>query len=293
MAKDWAANSQNGKQDDREQRQRIAPRLPIWVDDTLAHIAETGESTLVSGARFRLWLIACRRGGRLRADDESLARWSGLSISKWLKMKSIIVDSWIFDEDTQTYRIHRIEEEIERLADQSRKARASVESRWKKREYDRNTNVIPSKYDRYTSPSPSPSPSPSLKNKSLVADATPPGGGIECPVASPSGNGKLDRGRANSLVVFYCRTLGRKSYDWAKDDRRRRVMAEALKLFDQEVLEAAISTFAENSQFAFHRERKYTGLCEYILKGPHKSVNARVEEILAVGGFDVQESGKA
>jgi uncharacterized protein YdaU (DUF1376 family) len=148
--------------DSRGQR-RSSPRLPVWVDDTLAHIAETQEPTLATGARLRLWLIAYRRGGRLRADDKQLARMSGTSGREWTRVRPYIIGGWIYDPETDTYIIRRIVEELERVGDASAKAKASAECRWKTQRCDRIASAVQTQCDGNASPSPSPSPSPALK----------------------------------------------------------------------------------------------------------------------------------
>ena len=151
-------------------------RIPLWVDDLLAMIAESGEPTLATGARLRLWLVICRRGGCIRADNSSLAKLAGLSIRQWNSVRDFILPGWDYDPETQTYSVRRIVQEIERTGNKSAKAKASAEKRWMRTHTERNANASCERSAKaMLSPSPSPSPAPSPKESlSHHSEVTPP-----------------------------------------------------------------------------------------------------------------------
>ena len=145
--------------------ERHINRLPLWVDDLLAMITESGEPTLATGARLRLWLVICRRGGVIRADNSSLAKLSGLSLKQWKSVRDFILPGWEYDEETQTYSVRRIVQEIERTGNRSAKARASAEKRWMRTHSERNANASCERNAKaMLSPSPAPSPAPAPKD---------------------------------------------------------------------------------------------------------------------------------
>jgi uncharacterized protein YdaU (DUF1376 family) len=145
--------------------ERHINRLPLWVDDLLAMIAESGEPTLATGARLRLWLVICRRGGVIRADNSSLAKLSGLTLKQWKSVQGFILPGWEYDEVTQTYSVRRIVQEIERTGNKSAKAKASAEKRWMRTQCERNAKAsCDGNANAMLSPAPAPSSSPAPKD---------------------------------------------------------------------------------------------------------------------------------
>lgn len=61
--------------------------FPVFPDDFLGHIMHSCESTLVSGARLRLWCHSTRETpvGTLPDDPKRLAMWAGVSLEEWNK----------------------------------------------------------------------------------------------------------------------------------------------------------------------------------------------------------------
>ncbi len=165
---------------------RRIPHFPIWVDDTLAYLQENPEPTIATGARFRLWLVAYRRGGRLRDDDKWLATWSGLSLRDWRRVREYVVSGWEYDAESKTFLIHRLAQEIERQNDLSAKAKANAEARWNA--CDRNAPAMRphaignAECDRIRNASP-PLPSKSLKKSSSdtsrIETTGPPGMSVD------------------------------------------------------------------------------------------------------------------
>ena len=143
---------------------RKIPHFPIWVDDALGDLQENPISTLAVGARYRLWLIAYRRGGRLRDDDRSLAAWSGLSAAEWKRVKGEVVSGWIYEPDTGTFLIRRLAEEVERQNDLSAKAKSAAEARWKKDGCERNAPAMQPHPDMLSTRNASPPPPPPPPN---------------------------------------------------------------------------------------------------------------------------------
>ena len=190
-----------------------APRLPIWVDDMLAHLAETQEPPLATGIRFRLWLIAYRRGGRLRADRVHLACISGASLRQFTSVEKYILPGWEYDAETDTYIIRRIVEEIARVEDVSAKAKASIECRWKSSRSERNTPVLRPNEFRNTSPAPAPSPAPAKKKsttrkpRSACSEPSPSApleaAVLKFPTAGKPGSWDLVQSHIDSLSELY------------------------------------------------------------------------------------------
>jgi len=147
------------------------PYLAVWASDTLARIYETGEPPEVTGARLRLWLIACKQEpvGTLPDDMERLARWSGLDARAMHEHCSSITGGWKLRNGR--YHIRRIQEQHSEVEGRREHGRKAANSRWGK-EKTHHARAMPEQCPsnaetdaRAMPPSPSPSPSPSPTKK--------------------------------------------------------------------------------------------------------------------------------
>jgi uncharacterized protein YdaU (DUF1376 family) len=65
------------------------PALPLWTD---AYFGDTRHLTTIQhGAYLLILFVSWRNGGDLPYDEKLLARYAGLSISQWNRMKAVIL----------------------------------------------------------------------------------------------------------------------------------------------------------------------------------------------------------
>jgi hypothetical protein len=95
------------------------------------------------------------------------------------------------------------------------------------------------------------------------------------------------------LVEHYLKKSGKSEYQLKGKvgQKRRAILIEAFKEAPLEDLIAAVDIFYSHPRFSFNREQGFHDLCNYILKGPRKTVHERLEEILGVAGYELE--GKA
>ena len=248
---------------------KVIPRLPIWVDDMLAHIAETREPTLATGARFRLWLIARRTGGRLRADDEALAQWSGVTEKQWEQVKPFIVGGWRYDDETNTYVIRRIEEEIERAADLSAKQRANAERRW-------NATAMPRQCDGIANamPPPAPAPAPALKRE--FSCESPPENSAPAAKARrdlapesvetiPEDEDPVTESQVQEVYRFYLSEMGLTPASYKLTRTRRAKIRTRLSEYTIDAIKTAIHA-CRSSPFHMGEDPRSPGICNDLIK---------------------------
>lgn len=107
------------------------PALPLWTD---AYLADTRHlSTLEHGAYLLLLMEAWRRPHcDLPDDDRILARLAGLSGSEWADVKPIVMDLWILDGRSKTWKQKRLTDERAYVKKKSRSQSDKATKRWNK-----------------------------------------------------------------------------------------------------------------------------------------------------------------
>lgn len=128
------------------------PYMPLFVADYLADTAHL--STIQHGAYLLLIMNYWQRGGPLPNDDARLSRIVRMSVRNWQQIKAPIVELFATGSDSgpQLLQHHRIDRELDRIADKSLKskkaAQASVERRFSERLADGQTGVEPTYTDK-------------------------------------------------------------------------------------------------------------------------------------------------
>lgn len=153
-------------------------RLPLWVDDFLIACQLSGEPTIVTGARVKLWCVAFKQSpaGTLPDDDGMLARWAGLTRKEWAAAKPWLAASWAKSKDGR-YFIRRVAEEAERILDVQKMRRASANHRWSGERVQSTSNASA---DAKAMPPPAPAPAPAPAPSPAPAPA--PGGSPQTPL---------------------------------------------------------------------------------------------------------------
>lgn len=113
------------------------PYLPLWVDDFLGSNAVAGMTTEEIGAYLMLLMRAWKGepAATVPGDDQTLARWAGLTPDRWAKVKASVLGPWI---DAGNGRLvqPRLKREWDRVQDASMKkqasGRAGAEKRWQR-----------------------------------------------------------------------------------------------------------------------------------------------------------------
>jgi len=134
------------------------PFITVWTDDVLVKIMETGEPTLATGARMRLWCFARRRDGRLPKDENQLAAWAGVSAEEWISIRDFLVSSW--EQGETEYIIPRIVEQCKYIEDAKLSGKRGAEKRWAEKGPHRDPIDPPSKPQWPPTPTPTPTPTP-------------------------------------------------------------------------------------------------------------------------------------
>lgn len=157
------------------------PYICVWASDTLAYIFKTGESPTVTGARLRLWLVACEEDpvGTLPNDIAQLETWSGLDAGAMQEHYPSITGGWKLDGDR--WQIRRIQEQFAEVEGRREQGRKAAKSRWSKKK-GRHAAAMPKQcvsnadaMQEQCPPTPTPSPAPSpIPTQSLSPTPIPP-----------------------------------------------------------------------------------------------------------------------
>lgn len=115
------------------------PAFQLWTD---AYLADTTELTTIEHGAYLLLLIAMwRAGGSLPNNDDRLARFCRLTPQKWQSVKPVIMEFMTIDGDQITQ--GRLQDEIEKARERSRKASTSARAKYRKTNKTPPANATP------------------------------------------------------------------------------------------------------------------------------------------------------
>lgn len=88
--------------------------VTIYPDAFLAHCYQTDESAEVSGARLILCCVGIDRKPTriLPNDDKRLAKWLGIPMRRWLKIKRDVVGCWELSPDTRYWKLPEPDDDV-------------------------------------------------------------------------------------------------------------------------------------------------------------------------------------
>ncbi len=185
------------------------PGFTIWTD---AYMGDTKHlTTLEHGAYFLLLLTMWRAGGSLPCDDKKLARYSGLTVGQWGRIKETIMD--FFTEENGVLTQSRLTRELEFVRQRSeRQSRNAKAKSLKDNEQDKATA------EPRHSHSPAPTPTPTLTEDTSLRSV------------APQAASKRNRGTRLSADWVLPMTFG----NWALEQGlpRERILIEANKMRD-------------------------------------------------------------
>lgn len=216
--------------------------MPLYISDYLKDTRHL--STLEHGAYLLILMAYWNNQGPLPDDDVRLARYAGLSLKQWKKIRPAIIE--LFQTGDGRINSRRSQEELDNANRRSQAARANVMKR-----YNSDSTPVPTPVPtepptdelRNGYSSPSPSPSPGNHHKSYTG------------LRAKNGNGHLQPGQITKRI------LGAMEMGESKDARRL-VIAWQMEL-----------TEAENEELALY-ETPISRVCDLVMKAK-QSLNFR------------------
>jgi hypothetical protein len=156
--------------------------LQLYPDDLLAQVFRNGEPPDVTGARVRLWCVACGMDpvGTLPTDEAQLQQWSGLDGARWSAAGKQILSGWQLRGGR--WHIRRIKEQFAKRTEIAEKRSRAARTRWSAQTPAREDATPDDQDDGDASagacasrlhddmqcsptPTPAPSPTPAVKRK--------------------------------------------------------------------------------------------------------------------------------
>jgi uncharacterized protein YdaU (DUF1376 family) len=156
------------------------PALPLWTD---AYIADTMHmGCLESGAYLHLLMAAWRSPTcTLPDDDKMLGRMARCTPREWAKVRPVVMNFWVRDDETKTWTQKRLLRERDYLREKSEKAKRAAEAKYQK---ENKTDNADARTEQTAEQSPGtcseparsipPTPIPTPKVEGCVAGASAP-----------------------------------------------------------------------------------------------------------------------
>ena len=116
------------------------PSLPLWTDAVLGDTRNL--NTEQFGAYMLMLIVAWRApDNTLPADDKQLASITGLSKSKWLRSKDLLIKFWT--EEDGRLRQKKLDKVKNSVRENAQKNKANADARWLKNKETGNATAVP------------------------------------------------------------------------------------------------------------------------------------------------------
>jgi hypothetical protein len=273
----------------------------IFPSDLWERLVQTCEHPRVTGARLRLWAIACKQDppGTLPADPAKLQLWSGLTDrAEWDEAASLILPGWEINGDR--YHIRRLEVQVRERDGRTEHGQKGARARW-----DRDARAVPEQCPGYAQgyaqampdgmPNACPTDASSSSSPSSSSSSSPEKKkSAGAPLRSAPRAGELDEPSAHDLAwIEFKRDYPKRR--WQAEDEVRRKFYRLPKRDIEAVLNGLRGWLESNQWQKDGGEYVCTPhkfLCKGIWKTPPPPANPRDSLPRSLQGFaDLAEQG--